>query len=259
MKPMENVLRFISKMPTDMIRKNHLVLLDYDGTLTSIMDRPGRARLSGARKRKLIIISKKKRIKIGLVTGRSLCDIKGLLGGGVLISANHGFEVCHKGKVLYPLGKSFKKPMDELGKALTGHLDRIPGLLLESKGFSVAVHYRMVPGRYWDDIERIVKRVSAPWRRRYGWRLTRGKKLWEVRPSSHWNKGDAVLWMWKKFAPDAVPWYFGDDLTDEDAFRSFKGRGITVIVGRRMRSHARYFARNVAEVWQALRSLSAMI
>lgn len=257
---MQNILRYLRNVPPDIQGRENLVLLDYDGTLTPIVGRPGHARLPVEHRRKLKDILRRRRLKIGIVTGRALKDIRALLDiEGVLISANHGFEVYNEGRVFYPCGRGFKGPMDELGKALAGHLDHIPGLLLESKGFSVAVHYRLVPRRYWDDIEYVMRRVSAPWRKRYDWELTRGKRLWEVRPSLHWNKGDVSLWIWKKFAPEALPWYFGDDLTDEDAFRAFKRCGVTVTVGRRMNSHAKYFAKNVAEVWQTLQFLSVFI
>lgn len=221
--------------------------------MVPIRGKPPLARLSAPKKQKLRTILKVPGIKLGVITGRSLKDIQKLLGmKGIIISANHGFEVYHKGRIFYPRGKKLKIPMDSLGKKLWEHLDHIPGLLLESKGFSVAVHFRLVPRKYWDDIECVMRRVSAPWRNGFGWRLTGGKMLWEVRPSTHWNKGDVARWVLKKFAPKAIPWYFGDDLTDEDAFRALKREGVTVVVGRHSGSKAKYLAGSVSDVWKAL-------
>jgi trehalose-phosphatase len=250
---MQSILKFTSQIPGKYLKRQQLILLDYDGTIVPIRGKPPLARLSKAGKLELKKISRSPGIKLGIITGRALKDIHGLLGvKGILISANHGFEVYHKGKIFYPCGRGFKKPMDSLGKKLWEHLDHIPRLLLESKGFSVAVHFRLVPRKYWDDIECVMRRVSAPWRKRFNWKLTGGKRLWEVRPAVHWNKGDVALWIWKKFAPRSIPWYFGDDLTDEDAFRVLKNKGITVTVGRRTHSRAKYFAKGVSEVWKTL-------
>jgi trehalose-phosphatase len=65
-------------------------------------------------------------------------------------------------------------------------------------------------------------------------RVTSGKKVWEIQPRIDWNKGKAVLWLLEALnvdRPDVVPFYFGDDVTDEDAFEALKARGIGVYVG----------------------------
>jgi len=65
--------------------------------------------------------------------------------------------------------------------------------------------------------------------------------LIEVRPALHWNKGNAVLWIWRRLAPKYVPFYIGDDVTDEDAFSALRPYGITVRIGRKTGSHAQYY------------------
>ncbi len=243
-------------MPPEVLKRRRLILLDYDGTMVSISGKPPLACLSESKGRQLKNISRVPGIKAGIITGRSLKDIKRLLGvKNILISANHGFEIYYRNKIFYPCGRGFRKQMDLLGEKLREHLDHIPNLFFESKGFSVAVHYRLVPRKYWDCIECAVRRVSAPWRKKFGWQLTGGKRLWEVRPAVHWNKGDAAVWIWKKIAPKAELWYFGDDLTDEDVFRALDKKGVTVVVGARRKSKAGYYAKNVAEVWEALNLL----
>ena len=55
-----------------------------------------------------------------------------------------------------------------------------------------------------------------------GLRMTRGKKVFEVRPNVPWNKGKALLFLLEKLGitrdSGAVTLYIGDDITDEDAF-----------------------------------------
>jgi trehalose-6-phosphatase len=58
------------------------------------------------------------------------------------------------------------------------------------------------------------------------------------------SKEDAVRALCQRAGKDFEPVYFGDDLTDEDAFRELDGRGITVLVGRQRPSAARYRVEN---------------
>ena len=90
-------------------------------------------------------------------------------------------------------------------------------------------------------VKDIVRTKVGPLLEKYGLQLTRGKMLMEVRPALHWNKGKAVLWIWRRLAPKYVPFYIGDDVTDEDAFSALRPYGITVRIGRKTASHAQYY------------------
>jgi trehalose-phosphatase len=64
-----------------------------------------------------------------------------------------------------------------------------------------------------------------------------GKKVFELRPKVDWNKGRAVMYILSELGLDAdnvVPFYFGDDISDEDAFNALNergmGKGISIIV-----------------------------
>ena len=57
----------------------------------------------------------------------------------------------------------------------------------------------------------------------------------ELAPAIDWDKGRAVLYLVDVLgldSADTVPVYLGDDITDEDAFRALRGRGIGILVGR---------------------------
>ena len=91
----------------------------------------------------------------------------------------------------------------------------------------------------------------------------KGKKVVEIRPAVEWNKGEAVSLLVELInkeseKKDFIPLYLGDDLTDEDAFKTINqfDNGISIIVGEnRIQSLARYFLESTAEVEEFLASL----
>ena len=157
----------------------------------------------------------------------------------LIYAANHGMEVYHRRKFLLRKGGMYKIPLKRLEKELMRNLSAIPGVYVENKGLSLAIHLRRVRKRYHAKVKRIVNIAVEPWFRRYKLRLTGGKMLLEVRPL-FWNKGKAVLWMWKRLAPKYLPVYIGDDVTDEDAFSALRPYGITIRIGGKKASHAQY-------------------
>ena len=117
----------------------------------------------------------------------------------------------------------------------------IDGALVEPKRFAVAVHYRQVAD---DKVaggrggRRPSARTASP-----SCSKTHGKKVFELRPRFDWDKGKAVLWLLSALGQtgaDILPFYIGDDLTDEDAFRALADRGVTIFVGQPERTAARY-------------------
>ncbi len=64
--------------------------------------------------------------------------------------------------------------------------------------------------------------------------MTIGKKIFEL-PAVDWNKCKALEWLIDRLDIDlekSIPYYLGDDVTDEDAFVVLVGRGVGVVVGR---------------------------
>ena len=95
---------------------------------------------------------------------------------------------------------------------------------IEDKGASVAVHVRGVPRALRAEVWPAADAAAEPWLRSGALRGLVGADVHEYLPAAGWTKGDAVRWI----AHDVerrtgqTPWvaYFGDDLTDEDAFRA---------------------------------------
>jgi trehalose 6-phosphate phosphatase len=211
--------------------KRLALFLDYDGTLTPIVSRPEEALLPEATRDTLRRLSG--RATVAVVSGRSLADVKALVGLDTLVYAgNHGFEIRgpEGASLSHEIGREFQDDVANVRKALEPELHSVPGAWTEDKTQSLSVHYRQVAEDRVADVEAIVDRVLKDFPRL---RKHFGKKVLEIRPRIDWDKGRAVLWLLEALHLDGegvLPMYLGDDVTDEDAFRALAGRGLGVLV-----------------------------
>lgn len=233
------------------------VFLDYDGTLTPIVDRPDLAVLSDDMRQTLRRLAAA--WPTAVVSGRARDDVAARVGVDSLKYAGaHGFDIAGPDaagprlEVEPGLAPAVARAAEELRRRTAG----IPGVLVEDKRFAAAVHYRLVAEARVPEVERIVDEVLAG---RPELRKALGKKVFELRPAIDWDKGRAVRWLLGALGldrPDVVPLYVGDDVTDEDAFRALRDRGIGVLVADAPRpTAARYSLRDVGEVREFLERL----
>jgi len=227
-----------------------VVFLDYDGTLTPIVDTPDRALLPDETRDVMRALGAVLRTVI--VSGRGREDVASLVGLEHLVYAgSHGFDIggLSGATLRHEVASELREVIARACEALQKGTDGVPGALIENKTFSVAVHFRLVSEEQVPRLERLVDDLVRADSRL---RKTHGKKVFEIRPAVDWDKGRAVLWLLTAFdmdGPDVMPIYVGDDVTDEDAFRSLHGRGIGVLVGHVARpSAAEYALRDPDEV-----------
>jgi len=212
--------------------KKLAIFLDYDGTLTPIVDRPEMAVLSATAR--AIVRELAKRCALAIVSGRDRPDVEKLVGIDNLIYAgSHGFDIVVPGgkAIQREEGAEFAEVLDQVKARLHNEVDGIEGSLVEPKKSSVAVHYRLVAPERQAEIKAVVDAIIAE---HDTLRVTPGKMVYEIQPKLDWNKGKAVLWLLEALdldKPDILPMYFGDDITDEDAFRALSGKGIGIFVG----------------------------
>jgi trehalose-phosphatase len=130
--------------------------------------------------------------------------------------------------------------------------------VVEEKGLSLSVHYRLVPEARHASVLRAVADVAESFP---ALRITEGKMVYEFRPPGDWNKGKALLWIMESVAPrDGCPIALGDDLTDEDMFDAVEGWGIGILVGDAVRpTLARYRLHDYMEAARFLEAVTALL
>jgi alpha,alpha-trehalose-phosphate synthase [UDP-forming]/trehalose-phosphatase len=229
-------------------KSNIFLFLDYDGTLTPIVESPDKAVLS--KKIHSQILTLKESLPVAIISGREIQDIINRVDIKTLIYAgNHGAEIWDgkklvRGEHLSDSTKVLKKIIKELQVALSF----VKGVVIEDKGVTASIHYRMVAKRDLGSTFDIFWSIAGRYEDKF--MITSGKKVFEIRPHGLWNKGDAVRWIWETFGKDRVPVYIGDDTTDEDAFRAVRGKGVGICVGKSL--EADYYLRNQREVRKLL-------
>ena len=206
-----------------------VVFLDYDGTLTPIVDRPDDALLPVETRD--VIERLKERLPVAVVSGRDLADVRGLVGvDGIAYAGSHGFDIRNVDGSGRQRGQEFLPDLDAAERDLRLLMDGIDSAFVERKAFAVTAHFRLVEAVRVPEVEAAVAEVAA---RHPRLRRTGGKKVFELRPAVEWDKGKALLWLLDLLGvagPDHVPVYAGDDETDEDAFRAIQDRGLGVVV-----------------------------
>jgi trehalose 6-phosphate phosphatase len=210
------------------------VFLDYDGTLTPIVDRPDDAVISESMRDAVRGLAG--RCTVCVVSGRDRPVVQSLMGvDDLVVAGSHGFDIWSPegGAIEYQAAAGSEELLDRVTARLRDELDPIEGALIEPKKASVAVHYRLVSEEQRPAVEAVVERLLADYAEEL--KVTPGKMVFELQPKLDWDKGKAVLYLLEALElerDDVVPFYVGDDITDEHAFEALAGRGIGVFVGR---------------------------
>lgn len=245
----------------DSLKKNSDLFwfLDYDGVLTPIVSEPEKAILDLEMRKFLEALAEK--FKVVVISGRRLQELKKLVSvRKICYAGNHGLEISGLGvSLVLPRAKRVRPVVLKMCRELQKRLQGTAGVIVENKGLTASLHYRNVAPKEFAKVKKIFESVVHSYVKSGSFRITKGKKVWEIRPNLDWNKGMAVDWIIKNFDPEGklLPIYLGDDKTDEDAFRTLRGRGITVMVGKCcQRSNAEFYLRGVQEVKILLRNFA---
>lgn len=222
----------IDEISRRMRGRSPVFFFDYDGTLAPIAPRPEEAVMPDNLRDMLQDLMG--RMPVAIVSGRDLSDVRDVVGiGNLYYAGSHGFDIAGpKGmRMQHEEAESHLPLLDELEQELQKGLQAVEGAWVERKRYAVAVHYRAVPQESTDDVSSAVRSAHQ---QHPELRLNEGKKIYEFQPDVAWNKGHAVHWLLERLdldRPDVLPFYFGDDTTDEDAFEALKGRGVGIRVG----------------------------
>jgi trehalose 6-phosphate phosphatase len=191
------------------------LLLDVDGTIVDTATTPGSVVVLGSLHASLEELHAKCSGALALVSGRQIHDLDRLFAPLRLPAiGGHGAEMRLPGKPA-----AFSQVAD-LGRAFRDQVAAVaaadPRIIVEDKGSSLAVHYRLAP-----ELEPTLKTKIAAMIERLAIRdveLMHGKAVIDIK-STHFSKGAAVRKL-MKCPPflDRRPVFVGDDTTDESVF-----------------------------------------
>jgi len=236
-----------------------LLLFDYDGTLAPIVPRPEQAHLPLDTTQLIHDLKDNTRFVLGVISGRSLADVRKRVGvPDIIYAGNHGLEMEGIwGKFLHPDGLARLGDLVRICQELNHELNQYAGVIIENKGLTLTVHYRLTPEHLVSQVEDSFNNVVAPGVADQLVKITYGKKVFEVRPNVQWDKGKAITRIMEVYSDAPLAAYFGDDLTDESGFRVVQDAGgIGVFVGpARQPTRALFRLDSPGEVADTLRLL----
>jgi trehalose 6-phosphate phosphatase len=216
-----------------------VVLSDFDGTLASFEADPATPRLSDATRHVLETLAARPNVTVGLVSGRRVDDLerRTQLPANVYLAGLHGLEIRHGAAAWrHPDLVESHDLVDQVAGAINDAVGAVPGVRLEHKGVSVTVHVRAVNHGLRQIVLHTAIDAARSWLESGALKSIDACEAVELLPNIPWTKGDAVRWIVDDVEKDAheSAWcvFFGDDVTDEDAFRAVE-RGLTVVVGQR--------------------------
>lgn len=231
-------------------RRKTLFFLDFDGTLAPISPTPDAACMPAHLRELLERLARATLVCI--VSGRGLTDLQAKVGvNSLYYAADHGHRITgpQGSNVELEIAPDDTLELENASYELEQRLRHVQGAIIETKGVSLSIHYRLVGDNERMFVEQVVKEIAAA---SPGLRLTSGKQVFELTPDLGWNKGKAMLWLIKRLGyrrSSVCPICVGDDLTDEDMFAAAHGWGIGLVVGRAEReTRADYELRDPAAV-----------
>jgi trehalose 6-phosphate phosphatase len=191
------------------------LFLDYDGTLVPIAPTPAEARADDEVRVLLAALAERMAGALGVVSGRPVADIDGLLTPlRLTVAGLHGLELRRRDGGLVELAEA-GEALAPVRAAFAAFAAHSPGTLVEDKRLSLALHYRQAPAFEPEAVQLAARLAAASGG---ALRLQRGKMVVELLPAGR-DKGRAIedLLTLPEFA-GRVPVFVGDDVTDEAGF-----------------------------------------
>jgi trehalose 6-phosphate phosphatase len=205
------------------------LVLDFDGVLSPIIEDPTASAMPG----RVATILARLAPALGLLAILSGRPVEFLADrvrvSGVRLLGSYGIEQIRDGvRQIDPDARKWLGPVQEASRALRDALAASPGIRVEEKSVSVAVHWRQAPDRAAAAAE--VRRVTARIAAETGLRLEPGKLVEELRPPLDVDKGSAVSAVIASEKPATIA-YAGDDVGDIPALLAVReAGGYTLVV-----------------------------
>ncbi len=208
------------------------LFLDVDGTLVELTDTPSQTEADSEIKSLLREVAERLGGAVALVSGRRIDTLDQLFAPLKPPAAGlHGVERRKADGTIQ--GASFvDSQLDRARTAIKALVDAHPGMLLEDKDRTLAVHYRMAP-QLEQTVRESVIDIAKPLGSNY--HIQGGKMMFEIKPRG-FSKATAIQAFMKESPFNGRrPVFVGDDLTDQDGFRMVEAHGgISIGVGDRV-------------------------
>ena len=254
-KPVPDFLKNWDKVAAQLRKQGRAtIFLDFDGTLVDIAPRPELVKLKREAREILRRLSKHPLATVVLVSGRRRAELLEHIGvPDIHYFGLYGWE-RNEHSALPP---DAQEALHEIRKALEPLLKKYPNLWIENKNSSLSVHLLHVPKARHAELREELIQTMQPFQKKL--HAVGNIRDVEILPRSIPGKGLAV----KEFLRDtkdkkSLPFYFGDDFSDESGFVAV-GRGASVHIGKPRPTKARYWLKTPAETAKALQKILKLL
>lgn len=206
-----------------LIAANHsgeklVLLFDYDGTLTPIVEHPWLAKLAPRTRQLLGQLAALPGVHVGILSSRRIEEIEQLIGIRKLFYSGHsGIEVKLKDTtVVHPAALKSSQTIEEVVRRLCAIEHVYPGAWVERKRYGFTVHYRGVAPSLVEEVHTRIFGFLERWSERL--RIVEGPMAVEAVVAGTWTKGDAARQMIEHVGEPAFVLYAGDASNDKEAF-----------------------------------------
>lgn len=236
---------------TAIVKRRPLLAFDFDGTLAPIVARPDDAKVPMPVARRLKQLAAA--LDVAIISGRRVEDVLGrLYFEPAYVIGNHGAE-----DPLQASAQADRQAMDALRARLHRAQDalRRAGVMVEDKGASVALHYRLARDRRaaFKAIEDMLADLD-PALKMFG-----GKFVVNVVARSANDKAQALAVLVERCQVDCAV-FVGDDVNDEPVFARGEPNWLTVRVGRDdPASQAQFFLDSLSDLPAMLELIQAAL
>jgi trehalose-phosphatase len=234
-----------------------VLVFDYDGTLTPLVAHPRLARLDPVLREVLARLAALPRVTVGVVSGRGLDDLIGMVGlEGLSYGGSTGLELELAGERLIPTPASDARALlDSLSATSEIRLAAYPGAWVEKKPFGFTVHYRQLASSRIDPLRTEIANLLEP----HGASLhvLDGPLAIEVVPAIDRDKGTALRAIAARGGEPATVLYAGDAANDAPALAAATELGgIALGIGAEPPAVAEYRLSDPAALTELLAALA---
>ena len=230
------------------------LFLDVDGTLIELTDSPLETFADANLKALLSSVAERLGGAVALVSGRSIRYLDQLFAPLRLPAAGlHGVERRKASGAMH--GASFTDTqLDAVRAAANALVQAHPGTLLEDKGRTIAVHFRLAP-QFESQVRDALEEAAKPLGSNY--HIQEGSMVLEIKPKGFSKAAAIKAFLKEPPFTGRTPVFVGDDLTDQEGLCAVEDQGgISIAVGTRV--NAQYRLADAAAVGEWLQGIAAL-